>query len=109
MASMVFLPLVMAWRPNSTCTKTLITHPIKISHSNQKPALAPVAVAQTHRVLFAKKLIDETTLSLSQVALSAGFSSIRRFNGAIRSTYGVPPRELRRATRTARVRSGGFP
>jgi len=57
---------------------------------------SPGAVAQTRRVLFAKKLIDETELPMAQVGLSAGFASIRRFNDAIRSTYGLTPRELRR-------------
>ncbi len=56
---------------------------------------SPVSVAQTRRVLFAKKLIDETALPMVQVGLSAGFSSVRRFNDAIRSTYGRSPRELR--------------
>jgi AraC family transcriptional regulator of adaptative response / DNA-3-methyladenine glycosylase II len=66
---------------------------------------SPVAVAQTRRLLFAKKLIDETGLSMAQVGLSAGFSSIRRFNDAIRKTYGVAPRELRR--RSGQRRGGG--
>jgi len=57
---------------------------------------SPLAVAQTRRVLFAKQLIDETSLAMSQVALAAGFASIRRFNAAMRQTYGVAPRELRR-------------
>lgn len=61
---------------------------------------SPRAVAQTRRVLFAKKLIDETDLSMVDVALSAGFASVRRFNDAVRSTYGRPPRELRRMRRT---------
>jgi AraC family transcriptional regulator of adaptative response / DNA-3-methyladenine glycosylase II len=56
----------------------------------------PVSVAQTRRVLFAKKLIDETSLPMAQVAYAAGFSSVRRFNDALRRTYGRPPRELRR-------------
>jgi len=56
---------------------------------------SPVAVAQTRRVLFAKRLIDETSLPMVQVGLSSGFSSVRRFNDAIRGTYGRSPRELR--------------
>jgi len=32
----------------------------------------PVAVAQTRRLLFAKKLIDETNLSMAEIAFSAG-------------------------------------
>lgn len=57
----------------------------------------PLAVAQTRRIHFAKKLIDETSLPMSEVAFCAGFSSIRRFNAAIRSTYGQPPTKLRRS------------
>lgn len=56
---------------------------------------SPGAVAQTRRVLFAKKLIDETDLPMTEVALASGFSSIRRFNDAIRNVYAMPPRELR--------------
>ena len=57
---------------------------------------SPVAVAQTQRVHFAKKLIDETRLPMGEVALAAGFSSVCRFNDAIRKSYGRAPRELRR-------------
>jgi AraC family transcriptional regulator of adaptative response / DNA-3-methyladenine glycosylase II len=56
----------------------------------------PVAIAQTRRVLFAKKLLDETPLPMAQIAYAAGFSSVRRFNDAVRRTYGRAPRELRR-------------
>jgi AraC family transcriptional regulator of adaptative response / DNA-3-methyladenine glycosylase II len=66
---------------------------------------SPVAVGQTRRVLFAKKLIDETSLSMAQVALSSGFSSIRRFNDVIQKTYGVPPRALRRRSSADRSRA----
>src|SRR5579871_3494605 len=40
----------------------------------------PVAVAQTRRVHFAKKLIDETDLSMTEIAMASGFGSVRRFN-----------------------------
>jgi AraC family transcriptional regulator of adaptative response / DNA-3-methyladenine glycosylase II len=67
---------------------------------------SPVAVAQTRRVFFAAKLLEETDLPIAQVAFSSGFSSIRRFNDAIRSTFRLPPRELRRARRRPACRSG---
>jgi AraC family transcriptional regulator of adaptative response / DNA-3-methyladenine glycosylase II len=54
------------------------------------------AVAQTRRLLFAKKLISETTLPMAEVALASGFGSVRRFNDAIRRLYGRAPGELRR-------------
>lgn len=56
----------------------------------------PVAVAQTRRLHFAKKLIDETQLPVTQIAYSAGFNSVRRFNATFRTLYGRTPRELRR-------------
>jgi len=55
----------------------------------------PVAVAQTRRVHFAKKLIDETSLPMTQVAMASGFGSVRRFNATFRELYGRSPRELR--------------
>ena len=57
---------------------------------------SPVSVAQTRRIHFAKKLLNETRLPMTEVASAAGFSSLRRFNTAMRETYGRPPRELRR-------------
>jgi AraC family transcriptional regulator of adaptative response / DNA-3-methyladenine glycosylase II len=57
----------------------------------------PIAVAQTRRLHFAKKLIDETKLPMSDIAFGAGYSSIRRFNDSIRSVYDRSPTELRRA------------
>lgn len=59
----------------------------------------PVAVAQTRRVHFAKKLIDETRLPMTQVAMASGFGSIRRFNATFQKLYGRTPRELRMANR----------
>jgi AraC family transcriptional regulator of adaptative response / DNA-3-methyladenine glycosylase II len=57
----------------------------------------PVAVARTRRVHFAKKLIDDTNLPMTQIAMAAGFGSIRRFNATFQELYGRAPRELRKA------------
>jgi AraC family transcriptional regulator of adaptative response / DNA-3-methyladenine glycosylase II len=59
---------------------------------------SPVAVAQTRRVLLAKQLIHETRLPMGEVALAAGFGSVRRFNETFQQLYGRPPGELRRVT-----------
>jgi len=56
----------------------------------------PKAVAQTRRLLFAKKLISESDLPLTEIALISGFQSIRRFNDAFVKVYDRPPRDLRR-------------
>lgn len=60
---------------------------------------SPIAVAQAHRILFAKKLIAETSLGMAEIALAAGWKSVRRFNDAFRAAYGRPPSDLRRAKR----------
>jgi AraC family transcriptional regulator of adaptative response / DNA-3-methyladenine glycosylase II len=57
---------------------------------------APIAVAQTRRVLLAKQLIHQTDLSMIEIALASGFGSVRRFNETFRQMYGRPPSELRR-------------
>ncbi|HSU41166.1 MAG TPA: AlkA N-terminal domain-containing protein [Polyangiaceae bacterium] len=59
---------------------------------------SPIAVAQTHRVLFAKQLIHETSLPMAEVALAAGFGSVRRFNETFQRLYAHPPSALRRKT-----------
>ena len=56
----------------------------------------PIVVAETRRLLFAKKLITETNLRFSEIAFASGFGSLRRFNEAIRATYQRNPKELRR-------------
>lgn len=68
---------------------------------------SPGAVAQTRRIHFAKKLLDETDLPMTQVAFGAGFSSIRRFNAAMRSTYGTAPSTLRKNRRSHDHAEGG--
>jgi len=56
----------------------------------------PIAVVQTRRLHFVKKLIDETTLPMSHVALAAGFGSVRRFNATIRGVYKRTPSQIRK-------------
>ena len=57
---------------------------------------SPVAVAQTRRVLLAKQLIHDTGLPMTEVALAAGFGSVRRFNETFRGLFRRPPTTLRR-------------
>lgn len=65
---------------------------------------SPLAMAQTVRTHFARKLIDETDLSMAEVAFGAGYRSVRRFNDAMKACFGQPPSALRDR---ARPRSGG--
>lgn len=57
---------------------------------------SPLGVAQTRRVLLAKQLIHETDLPMGEVALAAGFGSVRRFNETFQQLYDRPPAALRR-------------
>ena len=63
---------------------------------SQHLGASPIAVAQTRRVLFAKQLIHDTQLSMTEVAMSAGFGSVRRFNETFATLFGRPPSSLRR-------------
>jgi len=56
----------------------------------------PKSLARVRRVQLAKRLIDDSHLSLADIALRAGFGSVRRFNDELKLAYGRPPRELRR-------------
>ncbi|MFT5501993.1 MAG: AraC family transcriptional regulator of adaptative response / DNA-3-methyladenine glycosylase II [Woeseiaceae bacterium] len=58
---------------------------------------SPLAVAHTQRLHFAKRLIDETTLPMSNISAAAGYGSIRRFNDTFQRTYGRSPRDLRKS------------
>ncbi len=57
---------------------------------------SPIAIAQTRRVHFGKRLIEESTLPMARIALTAGFSSVRRFNASMKKSFGLSPMEIRR-------------
>ena len=57
---------------------------------------SPAAVARTHRTHFARRLLHETDLPVTEVAVGAGFASLRSFHRAILGTFGRPPRDLRK-------------
>jgi AraC family transcriptional regulator of adaptative response / DNA-3-methyladenine glycosylase II len=57
---------------------------------------SPISVAQTRRVLFAKQLIHETRMPMTEVAMAAGFGSLRRFNETFLEMFHRPPSALRR-------------
>jgi AraC family transcriptional regulator of adaptative response / DNA-3-methyladenine glycosylase II len=66
----------------------------------------PVEVAQARRALFARQLIEETRLPMTEVAFAAGYSSVRRFNAAIAAAYGQAPGAMRRALPDAAIGEG---
>jgi AraC family transcriptional regulator, regulatory protein of adaptative response / DNA-3-methyladenine glycosylase II len=59
--------------------------------------VTPVELAQTQRLLFAKKLLQETRMPMVEIAYAAGFGSVRRFNALFAERYGIAPTAIRRA------------
>ena len=59
----------------------------------------PIDYLTTRRLLLAKQLLTDTLLPVTEVALRAGFASLRRFNDAFVARYRMPPSALRRAVR----------
>jgi AraC family transcriptional regulator of adaptative response / DNA-3-methyladenine glycosylase II len=57
--------------------------------------VSPIELAQTQRLLLAKRLLRETRLSLTEIAFASGFGSVRRFNALFKSRYDSSPRALR--------------
>lgn len=55
----------------------------------------PDGLARSRRAHFARRLLDDTDLSLTEVARAAGFGSLRQFNRACSDTFGLPPSQLR--------------
>jgi AraC family transcriptional regulator of adaptative response / DNA-3-methyladenine glycosylase II len=59
----------------------------------------PIQLAQTQRLLTAKRLLTDTQLSIGEVAFAAGFSSLRRFNTLFQDRYRMSPSSIRRSTK----------
>ncbi len=59
--------------------------------------VSPSELAQTYRLLLAKRLLADTALPVTRIAFASGFQSLRRFNAAFREQYRMSPSSLRRA------------
>ncbi|MFL5620640.1 MAG: AlkA N-terminal domain-containing protein [Gemmatimonadaceae bacterium] len=90
-------------------TVASLAHELGVSERHLRRALerevgaSPLGLAQTHRLLLAKRLLADTALPVTQIAYASGFQSLRRFNAAFRTQYRMPPSALRRSGATARV------
>jgi len=59
--------------------------------------VSPIEYAQTQRLLLAKRLLTDTALPVTDVALASGFASVRRFNALFKLRYRMAPGRLRAA------------
>src|SRR5215218_8274490 len=61
----------------------------------------PDGLARSARVHFARRLLDDTDLTITEIAFAAGFGSLRQFNRACREVFRESPRMLRARRRKA--------
>lgn len=67
---------------------------------------APIDLAQSHRLLTAKRLLRETSLPITDVAYASGFASLRRFNALFQERYGLTPSRVRAGAGKAKGAGG---
>lgn len=63
--------------------------------------VTPDGLARSARAHFARRLLDDTDLSITEIAYAAGFGSLRQFNRVCRQVFKATPRELRARRRVA--------
>lgn len=63
----------------------------------QEFGVSPIQLAQTQRLLLAKRLLSDSNLSVADVAFASGFSSVRRLNALFQTRYHLNPTQIRRA------------
>jgi AraC family transcriptional regulator of adaptative response / DNA-3-methyladenine glycosylase II len=63
---------------------------------------SPIQIAQTGRLLAARRLLNETGLPIAEIAYASGFRSLRRFNATVKQRYGAPPTTMRGRKQIAR-------
>ncbi len=56
---------------------------------------SPIELAQTCRLLTARRLLMETGLGITEIAFASGFQSLRRFNAAMKARYAMSPSRMR--------------
>lgn len=62
---------------------------------NTQFGASPIEIAQTGRLLAARRLLNETALPITEIAFASGFRSLRRFNATMKDRYGAPPSKMR--------------
>ncbi len=63
--------------------------------------VTPDGLARSARAHFARRLLDDTDLTITEIAFAAGFGSLRQFNRISREIFRAPPRALRARRRKA--------
>jgi AraC family transcriptional regulator of adaptative response / DNA-3-methyladenine glycosylase II len=61
----------------------------------------PDQLARSSRTHFARRLLDDTDLTIADIAFAAGFGSVRQLNRACRDLFRATPKELRARRRAS--------
>lgn len=69
----------------------------------QHLGIAPLKYANFRRVLFAKQLLQQTSLQVADIAHMAGFGSTRRFNALFAELLSLTPQQIRGVQKTENV------
>ncbi|MCU1588387.1 MAG: transcriptional regulator, AraC family [Frankiales bacterium] len=67
----------------------------------------PLGIASAQRAQTARLLIETTLLPLSDVALAAGFGSVRQFNETVQAVFATTPGDLRARARAQQPQAKG--
>lgn len=70
--------------------------------------VSPVKYLQTCRLLLAKNLLTDTDLTVLEVAMAAGFGSLRRFNHLFKTHYRLAPTALRKQAKNREAKTGNI-
>ncbi len=63
--------------------------------------VTPDQLARSRRAHFARRLLDDSDLTVADIAFASGFGSLRQFNREMRQVFRAAPRELRDRRRRA--------
>ena len=76
----------------------------------EEVGVTPTQLARSGRAHFARRLLDETDLSITEIAFASGFGSVRQFNRTVAEIFKASPRELRarRRVRDRLAADGGL-
>jgi AraC family transcriptional regulator of adaptative response / DNA-3-methyladenine glycosylase II len=67
----------------------------------QNVGATPDQVARSRRAHFARRLLDDTDLTVTEIAFASGFGSVRQLNRACKEVFRAAPLELRAKRRSA--------
>ena len=71
------------------------------------PGVTPDQLARSRRTHFARRLIDDTNLTMTDIASTAGFGSVRQFNREMQQAFGAPPSAFRSESHPTTDTPGG--